>query len=178
MKADKKVTGLVQVYTGNGKGKTTACFGLALRASGHGKKVIIIQFMKGDPNYGEVKAVKNLPNIELIQSGLPTFVKKGDPSPEDLELAEKGLDIAVNAVKSGEYDLVILDEINVAVDFGLISLKSVLEIIENKNEKTELILSGRYAAKELTEIADLVSEVKEIKHPFTKGIPARKGIDF
>jgi len=174
--AQKK--GLIQVYTGPGKGKTTAALGLALRACGHGWRVRMICFMKGDPNYGEVLISKTIPNFELIQSGLPTFVKKGEPSEEDIKLAKEGLDLAKRTVREDKIHLLILDEINVAVDYGLLSLEEVVELVEGKPKTMELVLTGRYAHPEIVKIADLVSEVLEIKHPYQQGIQAREGIDY
>lgn len=171
--------GLVLVYTGNGKGKTTAALGLALRAVGHDEKVYIIQFMKGNEKYGEVQAVrKYLPNTELVQKGLDKFVKKGNPSEEDLKLAKEGIDLAKDIISSGEYDLVILDEINVAVDYGLIKEEDVLDLISIKPEHVALVLTGRYAPEKILEAADMVSEVKEIKHHYKQGIKAQPGIEY
>lgn len=169
---------LTQIYTGNGKGKTTAAIGQAIRALGHKFKVIMIQFMKGDPDYGEIKTLKKFRYFTVIQSGLPTFVEKGNPSKKDLELAQKGLVLAKKAIKEKKYNMVILDEINVAVDYGLIKLSDVMELVKKCPKQTELILTGRYAPQELVAIADLVSEIKEIKHPYQKGFVSRKGIDY
>ncbi len=174
----EKKKGLVQVYTGKGKGKTTAALGLALRACGHGWKVLMICFMKGDSNYGEVKISKKIPNFKLVQSGLPTFVKKGEPSEEDLRLAIEGFQIAKKALKEKKYDMLILDEINVAVDYGLISLNSVLDLIDKKPDNVELVLTGRYAHPEIVKSADLVSEILVIKHYYPKGIDSREGIEY
>ncbi len=170
--------GLVQVYTGNGKGKTTAALGQALRAYGHGFKIIVIQFMKGKINYGELKAVKKLDGFEIEQYGLPTFVEKNNPSEEDLELARKGLERAKEVLKDGKYDMVILDEANIAIDYGLIPISEVIELIKNKPSHVELVLTGRYAPKEIIEIADLVTEMREIKHHYQKGVQAREGIEY
>jgi len=169
---------MVQVYTGSGKGKTTAALGQALRAIGHGWKVLMIQFMKGDPTYGEIATARSIPNLKIIQSGLPTFVEKGNPSAEDLRLARDGFQQAQRALTDGEYQMVILDEINVAVDYGLLPLQSVLDLVEACPPRIELILTGRYAHEKLIDLADLVSEVKEVKHPYMKGIVSREGIDY
>jgi cob(I)alamin adenosyltransferase len=169
---------MVQVYTGDGKGKTTAAIGQAIRALGHKKRVVMIQFMKGDSGYGEVRFLKRIRNFKIIQSGTPKFVKKGNPEEKDLKLAERGLKLAQKYIYNSKYDIIILDEINVAVDYGLIELSAVLELIKNCPEEKELILTGRYAPKEVIEVADLVSEIKEIKHPYQKGIVCRKGIDY
>jgi len=174
----KKHLGLIQIFTGDGKGKTTAALGEAIRAIGHRYKIVIIQFMKGQIRYGETEIPKYLPDFEIYQFGLPTFVKKGEPSPEDVRLAKQGLEFAKKALKSRNYDIVVLDEINVAVDYGLLPLSDVLEVLKNKAKNTEVILTGRYAPKEFIEIADLVSEIKEIKHPYQKGIQAREGIEY
>ena len=170
--------GLVFVHTGNGKGKTTAALGLALRALGHGRKIFMVQFMKGQ-NYGEaLAAAQYLPGLTLYKCGRKSFIRKGHLSPADIELAQKGFAVAKDAVFSGKYDMVILDEINVAVDFQLISLVSVLDLIKNKPVSLYLGLTGRNAPLEIIELADLVTEMKEIKQPFSKGIPAQKGFEF
>jgi len=174
----KKGEGLVIVITGNGKGKTTAAFGQALRAIGQGYKVLIIQFMKGR-KYGEYKAAqKYLPNLTIRLSGLDSFVMRDNPAPADIELAQKGLKEAQKAIISGKYNMVILDEINVALDFKLIDLKEVVELIKNKPAGLDLILTGRYAAPQIKKLADTVSEVKEIKHHYRSGIKDRAGIEY
>ncbi len=170
--------GLVMVYTGSGKGKTTAALGLALRAMGHGKKVFFLQFMKGSKEYGEVQIAAALPLLTLVQSGLETFVIKGSPSPEDLRLARQGLDMAKQAVKSGDYDLVVLDEVNIALDYQLFPLEEVLELIKSKPSGLDLVLTGRYAPPQVLEAADLVSEVLEVRHHYEAGVQAREGIEF
>ena len=170
--------GLVQVYTGNGKGKTTAAFGLALRAIGRGLKVYIIQFIKGGFDYGELYVVDKLPNLTLKAFGRGKFVTEKPAGKEDVELAEEALALAEEVVKSGEYDIVILDEINVALNLKLIKTGRVLELIKDKPKHVELILTGRYAPNEIIEAADLVTEMKEVKHPFNRGYEARKGIEY
>jgi len=170
--------GLIHVYSGPGKGKTTASLGLALRACGHGWTVLMICFMKGDPNYGEVKSAKEINNFTIVQSGLPTFVKKGDPSEKDKNLAKEGLLLAQSALRKNTHDLLILDEINVAVDYGLIGLEDVLQLINMKPKEMELVLTGRSAHPEIVRKADIVSEILMVKHPFEKGITNREGIDF
>ena len=177
---DKKKNrqGLVQVYTGNGKGKTTAALGLALRAAGHGLSTCVIQFMKGEIYYGELGAAKLLfPYLTIIQMGRPDFVDKKNPAPIDVKLAKDALAFARKVIATGEYDIVVLDEVNVAVDFGLIGLAEVLELIDAKSPETELILTGRYAPKEIIERADLVTEMVEVKHPYAAGVEARLGIE-
>jgi len=171
--------GLVQVYTGNGKGKTTAALGLALRAAGHGLKVLVIQFMKGNVNYGELESAKKLsPYLTIKQMGRETFVSKTNPDPIDIKLAKEGFSLAKKAIKNREFDIVVLDEINIAVDYGLIPLSDLLKLIDSKPENVELILTGRNAKSEIMDKADLVTEMVERKHYFKKGIKARKGIEI
>ncbi len=170
--------GLIQVYTGNGKGKTTASLGLAFRALGHDFKVCMIQFMKKNEEYGEVKAARKVPNLTLIQVGREEFVDLKNPDSIDYKLAEEGWKLAKSAILSGEHDIVILDEINVAMATKLIDTSAVATFLQEKNNNTEVILTGRYAPAEITAIAHLVTEMQDIKHPCTAGIPARQGIDF
>jgi len=170
--------GLVQVYTGDGKGKTSAAFGLALRAIGRGLKVYVIQFIKGGFDYGELYIVDKLPNLTLKAFGRGQFVTRKPPDNVDVELAEEAFALAKKVVESGEYDLVILDEINVALNLNLLSLEKVLELIKNKPKHVELVLTGRYAPNEIIEVADLVTEMREVKHPYRRGCLAREGIDY
>jgi len=168
---------MLEVYTGDGKGKTTAALGLALRATGHGWGVLVIQFMKGDPTYGEVVAAKGVRNLTLVQTGLPTFVEKGNPGREDLAEAQRGLTLAREALASRKYRMVILDEVNVAVDYGLLKLDDALALIDACPENVELVFTGRGAKPAVLERADLVSEIREVKHPYRKGFVNRVGID-
>jgi cob(I)alamin adenosyltransferase len=177
MAPGRLTTGTVQVLTGNGKGKTTAALGCGLRAAGHGLKVLMIQFMKGRV-YGELEAVKHVPGFEIVQFGRDAFVDKDNPAPEDRELARVGLKRAVDAVGSGQYDMVILDEINIAVDYGLVTLDELLDLVERKPSQVELILTGRYAHPEIQRVADTVTELLDIKHHFSSGIEAREGIEY
>lgn len=171
--------GLIQVYTGNGKGKTTAALGQALRAVGHGYKVLIIQFAKGSPDYGEIKASQILaPYLKIEQYGLETFIDKDNLSKEDIELAQKGWNVALNAITDNAYNMVILDELNIALDFHLLDLKEVIEALNRRNPTIEIIITGRYAHQAIIDIADTVSEVKLIKHHYYNGIVARAGIEF
>lgn len=170
--------GLVQVYTGKGKGKTSAAFGLALRATGRGLKVYMIQFIKGGFDYGELYAVKNLPNFTLKAFGRGKFVTSKPPQKEDVRLAQEALRLAEKVIHSEIFNIVILDEINVALDLKLIALTDVLKLVKTKPFGLELVLTGRNAPKEIVEAADLVTEMKEVKHPFSRGIEARRGIEY
>jgi len=170
--------GLIQVYTGNGKGKTTAALGLALRAVGHGLKVLFIQFMKGNIDYGELESSKKLsPYLTIKQMGRETFVSKTNPDPIDIKLARDGFDLAKKAISNEEYSIVILDEINVAIDYGLIPLSDLLHLLDTKPKGIELILTGRNAKPEIIDKADLVTEMVERKHYFKKGVSARNCIE-
>jgi cob(I)alamin adenosyltransferase len=170
--------GLVQVYTGNGKGKTSAAFGVALRAVGRGLKVYVIQFIKGGFDYGETYVVDKLPNLRLKAFGRGKFVTARPPEKEDIRLAEEALVLATNIIESGEYDVVILDEVNVALSLRLLDLEKVVKLVGSKPPDIELVLTGRNAPQEIIEIADLVTEMKEVKHPYNKGFEARKGIEY
>lgn len=170
--------GLVMVITGNGKGKTTSAFGQVLRAIGQGYRVCMIQFMKGR-KYGEVLAAeKYLPNFTYYHFGLDSFVMRDNTAPIDIELAQQGLEKAKEVINSGEFDMVILDELNVAVNFNLVSKEEVLKMVQSKPSELDIILTGRYAFEELIEAADMVSEVKEIKHHYAAGIKDRAGIEY
>jgi cob(I)alamin adenosyltransferase len=169
--------GYVQVYTGNGKGKTTASLGLGLRASGEGLNVYMLQFMKGR-RYSEIDAIERIENFTISQHGRDEFVSKTDPEQIDIDLARKGFEKAKEIVNSGEYDLVILDELNCAVDFNLIPVEEAVELIIGRPEHVELVLTGRGAPDEFIELADLVTEMREVKHFYQKGVQARKGIEF
>jgi len=167
---------LIQVYTGNGKGKTTAALGLALRAAGAGLKVFIGQFVKGRC-YSELNALKKIKNIKIEQFGTNCFIRK-KPDKKDIELAENGLTKIAKTISKKAYDVVILDEINIALKLRLLKLRELLDLIKRTPKKTELILTGRNAHPKILEIADLVSEIKDKKHYYKKGIQARRGIEF
>jgi cob(I)alamin adenosyltransferase len=170
--------GLVIVITGNGKGKTTSAFGQALRAIGQGYKVFVVQFMKGR-KYGEFKAAKKyLPDLTIRLAGLDSFVMRDNPAVVDINLAQKGLELARKVIKSGKYQMIILDEINVALDFKLVALKDIIELIKSKPASLDLILTGRYVPAQIIKLADTVSEVKEIKHHYAAGIKDRAGIEY
>jgi len=168
--------GLIQIYTGKGKGKTTAALGLAVRAVGHNFKVAIIHFMK-IWDYGEVKSLRKL-GIDLFRYGTTELIDPKNPSPIDYEEANKALLKAEELMEKSDYDILILDEINVAIDFNLIPLRRVVELLDKKPDSLELVLTGRNCPQELIERADLVSFIDEIKHPYQSGIEARKGIEF
>ncbi len=178
MKPHRLETGLVQVYTGDGKGKTSAAFGLALRAIGRGLKVYIIQFIKGGFDYGELYTVPQLANLKLKAFGRGKFITERPPREEDVRLAREAFEFSEKVVVGGEYDVVILDEINVVLNLNLIGIGRVLELVKSKPKHVELILTGRNAPAELVEVADLVTEMREVKHPFRRGVPPRKGIEY
>jgi len=174
--SEEKRQGYLQVYTGEGKGKTTAAMGLALRASGRGLPVYIGQFMKGQ-DYGELHAIPLLKTITHEQYGDPGWVYKGKITEAQRALAREGFHKGKEALESGKYAIVILDEINMAIWFELIPLEEVLEMIENRPPEVELILTGRRADEAIIERADLVTEMREVKHYYTQGVPAREGIE-
>lgn len=168
--------GYVHIYTGNGKGKTTAALGLAIRAAGAGHKVFIAQFIKMG-EFSEIKALKRFSDLITVeQFGLGRFVK-GRPSPEDIEAAQKGLAKIKSILSSGEYQIVIMEEANVAAKLELFSVQDLLDIISVKPKEIELVITGRGADPRIIEKADLVTEMKEIKHYYQKGVPARVGIE-
>ncbi len=170
--------GYIQVYTGNGKGKTTASLGLAVRAAGHGLRTVIIQFMKGWIDYGELKGVTMLsPFVEIHQAGRDTFVNREDPDPEDIRLARDGWELAKTTVLARKADIVVLDEINCAVSFGLLPVSEILNLLRNKPDGMEIVLTGREAPKEIVAVADLVTEMRDVKHYYDKGVDARVGVE-
>jgi len=169
--------GYTQIYTGNGKGKTTAAFGLALRASAYGRKIFIGQFVKG-MKYGELDSIKKFSDtITLKQFGRDCFIEN-DPEPEDIRLAREGWSLVNKILDDNSVDILILDEIAIAIYYKLISKEEVAEFIKRKPPEMELILTGRYMPEELFDLADLVTEMKEIKHYYKKGVPAREGIEL
>lgn len=168
--------GYVQVYTGNGKGKTTAAFGLALRAAGAGLKVYIGQFVKG-MKYSEINAFENFPGLITVkQYGLGCFIQS-KPKEEDIRAAAAGLDDIRRVLCSGEFKVVVLDEANIAAYFQLFSVDDLLALIDSKPDEVELVITGRYADPSVISRADLVTEMREIKHYYTNGQDARKGIE-
>ena len=173
--------GLVIVYTGGGKGKTSAALGLVLRAVGYNHKVCMVQFVKGSWHYGELDSAKRLaPEFELITAGKGFVGILDDKSPreEHVKAANDTLAISKEKIMSGKFDVVILDEINYAIQLELLKLDDVIDLIKSKPAELDLVLTGNHASEEVIELADLVTEMKEIKHPFKSGIKAKKGIDF
>jgi len=175
---DKNSKGMVQVFTGNGKGKTSAALGAVLRAVGHGLKAYIVFFMKGQYSYGEFSTLSKIPNVDVASFGFRCLTDPANIKPEEIEQAKLALSAAREAMLSGNYDLVVLDEVNVAVAKKLIELDEVVRLIGDKPRNVELILTGRYADAKLIELADLVTEMVKLKHPYDKGVPARRGIEY
>ena len=167
----------IHVYTGNGKGKTTAAFGLALRAVGAGMKVFIGQFVKGKTYNENIAIARYLKNITVQQFGLGCFIVN-TPTDDDIRAAGKGLDKMSKIIEAGEHNLVIMDEVNIALYYKLIDVNQLIDIMKNKPDHIELVLTGRYAPQEIINIADLVTEMKEVKHYYQQGIEARKGIEY
>jgi len=170
--------GLVQIFTGDGKGKTSAAIGAAIRALGHGLKVYVGFFMKGTYPSGERNILSQLPNVTMESFGAGGFVDQANVKPEEREQAKRGLAAASKAMLSGNYDLVVLDELNLAVAWNLVELDEVLKLIDSKPEGVELILTGRQADSKLIQSADLVTEMLKIKHPYDEGVRAREGIEY
>ncbi|MFL6509828.1 MAG: cob(I)yrinic acid a,c-diamide adenosyltransferase [Nitrososphaera sp.] len=173
--------GLVIVYTGKGKGKTTAALGIVMRAVGHGYKVCMIQFIKGEWYYGELTSSKRLePEFEMIAAGrgFVGIIDDDHPIEDHQTAAKEAIAVAKQKISSGIYDIMILDEVNYAIKLNLISLQDILDIIASRPKKTSLILTGNYVPEAIMAAADLVTEMTEIKHPYQRGIKAMKGIDF
>jgi len=180
-KSEETKKGLLIVYTGNGKGKTTASLGMCVRAIGYNWNICIIQFVKGSWKYGELEGIKKLaPNVELqtVGEGFVGIIDDNKEFDEHLQAAKQGVKLSIEKISSGNYQLVILDELNVAVDLGLVSDEDVEEMIEACSETQHLVVTGRNAREWLMERADLVTEMKEIKHPYQKGIMAQRGVDW
>jgi cob(I)alamin adenosyltransferase len=173
----KKELGLVQVYTGNGKGKTTAALGLAMRALGNDLSVAMVQFMKPDQGSGEYVMSKRLNNFILLPCGLPHLVDPRNITAEDRKAAKDALIKAKEFLYSGRYDIFIIDEINVAMGWDLVDTGDVIQMLNDRPKNTEVILTGRYAPDEIIRFADLVTEMRMIKHPYDRGIGPRKGIE-
>ena len=175
--------GYIQVYTGNGKGKTTASLGLAMRALGRCWKVLIIMFTKGGDDYGELKAFRELApdianNLKIVQAGLDRIVYIDNQNEKDIEEILKGWNLAKKAIENDEYQLIILDEANIAIDLGIIDVDEVVDVLKNKPDNMEIVLTGRNAHPKIIEIAHLVSNIEPVKHYWDTGIAARKGIEY
>ncbi|HIU64054.1 MAG TPA: cob(I)yrinic acid a,c-diamide adenosyltransferase [Candidatus Avacidaminococcus intestinavium] len=169
--------GKLQVYTGTGKGKTTAALGVILRASGYGAKSLMVQFMKDDQNYGEYRAFNYIPNFTLKQFGRDSFVNFKDPDPIDLKMMQDGWLYAKNAILTQEYDIIVLDEINILLAYELLPSVEIIDFLESARGNTEIITTGRYAPETLLNAADLVTDMNAVKHYFFAGTKSRDGID-
>lgn len=175
--------GYIQVYTGNGKGKTTASLGLAMRALGRCWKVLIIMFTKGGNDYGELNSFRELSpaisdNLTIVQAGLARIIYKKNQSEEDIKEITKGWELAKKVIKKHECQLLILDELNIVIDMGIIDVDEVVEVLKNKPDEMEIVLTGRNAHPKIIEIAHLVSKIEPVKHYWDTGIAARKGIEY
>jgi len=175
--------GYIQIYTGNGKGKTTASLGLAMRALGRNWKVLVVMFTKGGDNYGELTSFRNLSkdiksHLTIEQAGLDRIVYAHNKSDDDEKEIKRGWELAKHAIQNDEYQLIILDEINIAIDLKILDIDEVVEVLKNKPRSMEIVMTGRNAHKKAIEIAHLVSEIKPVKHYWDTGISARKGIEF
>lgn len=175
--------GYIQVYTGDGKGKTTASLGLAMRALGRCWKVLIIMFTKGGNDYGELNSFRELSpeiseNLKIVQAGLDRIVYKENQSENDNKTIKEGWELAKKAIQNDEYQLIILDEANIAIDLGILDVDEVVEVLKNKPDDMEIVLTGRNAHPKIVEIAHLVSKIDPVKHYWDKGISARKGIEY
>lgn len=169
------MSGYIQIYTGNGKGKTTAALGLTLRAVGAGKTVFFGQFVKGRV-YSEIKALQQFPAVQVKQYGLDCFIRH-EPTQPDIQAARKGLREISEIIVSGKYDIIVLDEASIALYYNLFTVEELISVLKQKPEETEIIITGRYAPPQLIEIAALVTEMKEIKHYYRQGVMARVGIE-
>lgn len=175
--------GYIQVYTGNGKGKTTASLGLAMRALGRNWKVLIIMFTKGGDDYGELNSFMNLSpkisrNLKIVQAGLDRIVYKDNENADDEKAIKEGWELAKKAIRNNEYQLIIMDEANIAIDLGILDVDEVVDVLKNKPEEMEIVLTGRNAHEKIVDIAHLVSKIEPVKHYWDTGIVARKGIEY
>ncbi|MHA1941086.1 MAG: cob(I)yrinic acid a,c-diamide adenosyltransferase [Candidatus Hodarchaeales archaeon] len=175
---DSESLGLIHVISGDGKGKTTSALGIALRAAGHEYNVLIIQFMKKGWDYGELQAVQFLNGVEIHPFGTPNYIDKANPQPIDFSEARKALKHFKDELNNPHWNIIVLDEINVALDFKLISERDIIDLLRTKPKNLEIILTGRDAPSSLIELADYYTEIKSIKHPFQKKILARKGVEY
>ena len=176
--SSKETLGCIHVITGDGKGKTTSALGIALRAAGHNFKTLMIQFMKKGWDYGELHVVRLIPNIQIVQYGTPDFVDKTNPLPIDFQEAEAGLKRFEKEMKGEEWNIIILDEVIVALDYQLISEEAVIDHLKAKPKNLEIILTGRSASSTIIELADYYTLIQSVKHPYQQKILARKGVEF
>ena len=170
--------GYVQLYTGDGKGKTTCAIGLIIRALGRHVPVLFVQFMKGNASYGEIQMLRTLPGVTVRQFGSPDFVDPKKPTPVDYAEARAGLTLAAEGMSGGEYGLVVMDEINIAASWNLVPVAEVVAAIRARAKGTEVVCTGRYAPRELIDLADLVTEMRMVKHYYDQGVMAREGIEY
>ena len=170
--------GMIHLYTGDGKGKTTAALGLVLRAAGHGARTGVVQFLKGWDFYGEIAGLGFLPGVELVRTGRADYVHREAPFPEDVTEARRGLQTAISWLSDGKHDLVVMDEINVVLDFGLIPEELVRSALEHRLPSVEVVLTGRGAPKSIQELADIVTVMEEIRHPYRAGNLAHQGREY
>ena len=175
--------GYIQVYTGDGKGKTTASLGLAMRALGRNWKVLLIMFTKGGDDYGELKSFRNLSgqiqqNLTIMQAGLDRIVYSTNITNDDKKVINEGWDVAKRAIENDEYQLIILDEMNIAIALGLVDVDEVVEVLKSKPDDMEIVLTGRDAHPKIVEIAHLVSKIEPVKHYWDIGVSARRGIEY
>jgi cob(I)alamin adenosyltransferase len=173
--------GYVHLITGEGPGKTTSALGISLRCLGHGMRICIVQFLKGkndNASFGEIKSLKHFKNLLIKQFGRGSFLQRNKVNPSDIDMVNKGLKFALDKMMSKEYDLIILDEVNVALDYGLLEIEKVLSLIKSKPNNIELILTGRNAPDQLYAVADYIVVIHSLRHPFENGVQARKGIEY
>ena len=175
--------GYIQVYTGDGKGKTTASLGLAMRALGRDWKVLIVMFTKGGNDYGELNSFRELSekiadNLTIVQAGLDRVIYKSNECEKDHKKIKKGWNLVKKAVKNDEYQLIIMDEANIAIDMGILDVDEVVKVLKSKPDEMEIVLTGRNAHPKIVEIAHLVSRIEPVKHYWDKGVHARKGIEY
>lgn len=175
--------GYIQVYTGDGKGKTTASLGLAMRALGRDWKVLIVMFTKGGNDYGELNSFRQLSdkiadNLTIVQAGLDRVIYKSNENEQDHKKIKKGWNLVKKAVKNNKYQLIIMDEANIAIDMGILDVDEVIKVLESKPDEMEIVLTGRNAHPKIIEIAHLVSRIEPVKHYWDKGVHARKGIEY
>ena len=175
---EQSLAGLVQIFTGDGKGKTSAALGTVVRALGRGLRVCIVVFMKGDYPYSEWKFLRDIPGVTIARFGFTSFTDPNNVKPEEKEQAQKALNYAREAMLGDEYDMVVLDEVNVASGWGLIEVNDVISLVQERPSSVELILTGRNGDERLIDLADMVTECRKVKPPYDKGILARRGIDY